>query len=105
MADICGLGGEWHTCGARLTSAAEDFGHCARAKPAAVPVPGSAAGIREAVSFAAAPAGAVALMSALLRTSSPGQEDSTISSNRTIDRFDPHGILTPGHGIRIRGLT
>jgi hypothetical protein len=91
MADTCGLGGEWHTCGARLTSAAEDFGHCARAKPAA--------------SFAAAPAGAVALMSALLRTSSPGHEDSTISSNRTIDRFDPHGILTPGHGIRIRGLT
>ncbi|MGW4211138.1 FAD-binding protein [Lentzea sp. NPDC004789] len=48
------IDGKWHTDEARLTSAADDFGHCVHAKPAAVLVPGSAAEIREAVSFAAA---------------------------------------------------
>ncbi|ELP66073.1 FAD-binding protein [Streptomyces sp. WI04-05B] len=43
----------WRTDEAGLTSAAEDFGHCVHAKPAAVLAPRSPAEVQEAVSYAA----------------------------------------------------
>jgi len=97
MADICGLGGEWHTDDARLTSAAEDFGHCVHAKPAAVLVPRSAAEIQEAVSFAAARGLPIAARGAGHSTYGQGQADGGI----VVDMTGLNAVheVEPGHVV------